>query len=86
MDLKTYIQDERGNASALAETLGIPLSYLSQMASGNRAITPERASAIERATNGVISRRDLRPDDWQAIWPELAAPKRRTRSEAKEGV
>jgi DNA-binding transcriptional regulator YdaS (Cro superfamily) len=75
MDLKTYIQDERGNASALAESLGIPLSYLSQMASGNRAITPERASAIERATAGVVTRQAMRPDDWQAIWPELAETK-----------
>jgi DNA-binding transcriptional regulator YdaS (Cro superfamily) len=30
--------------------------------------------AIERATNGLVTRRDLRPDDWKAIWPELAEP------------
>lgn len=71
MDLKTYIQSERGKATALAEALGIQLTYLSQMSSGGRAVTPERASAIERATAGAVTRRDLRPDDWQAIWPEL---------------
>jgi len=71
MDLKTFIQTERGNGVALAEKLGIPLSYLSQMASGNRSVTPERASAIERATEGQVTRRDLRPDDWHEIWPEL---------------
>jgi DNA-binding transcriptional regulator YdaS (Cro superfamily) len=27
---------------------------------------------IERATLGEVSRRDLRPDDWHEIWPELA--------------
>ncbi len=27
---------------------------------------------IERATNGAVTRRDLRPDDWHEIWPELA--------------
>jgi DNA-binding transcriptional regulator YdaS (Cro superfamily) len=29
------------------------------------------APAIERATEGKVSRRDLRPDDWAEIWPEL---------------
>jgi len=74
MHLKSYIQSERGNATALAAVLGIPLSYLSQMASGDRAVTAERASAIELATGGVVTRQMLRPDDWQAIWPELATP------------
>jgi len=35
--------------------------------------SPIYAAAIERATNGQVTRRDLRPLDWQAIWPELAA-------------
>ena len=33
------------------------------------------ATALERATEGTatpITRRDLRPDDWAQIWPELA--------------
>jgi len=33
-----------------------------------------RCLAIERATSGAVTRRDLRPDDWQDIWPELAEP------------
>jgi len=33
---------------------------------------PIYAAAIERATNGLVTRRDLRPNDWWAIWPELA--------------
>jgi DNA-binding transcriptional regulator YdaS (Cro superfamily) len=27
--------------------------------------------AIEDATNRVVTRRDLRPDDWQFYWPDL---------------
>lgn len=71
MDLKTFIQAERGNGKTLADALGIPLSYLSQMASGDRAVTPERASAIERATSKQVMRWDVRPSDWHQIWPEL---------------
>jgi DNA-binding transcriptional regulator YdaS (Cro superfamily) len=74
MHLKAYILSERGKATTLAASLGIPLSYLSQMAGGLRAVTPERASAIELATDKEVTRQELRPDDWQAIWPELAEP------------
>lgn len=45
------------------------------------------APLIERATNGVVTRRELRPDDWQLIWPELvevlAADDRRTLRERR---
>lgn len=73
MDLKTYIQAARGNGGALATKLEIPLSYLSQMASGNRAVSAERAAAIELHTEGRVTRQELRPEDWRTTWPELAA-------------
>lgn len=76
MQLKAYIQSERGKATALAGALDIPLSYLSQMASGNRAITAERASDIERFTGGVVTRKELFPSKWQRIWPELVGGKK----------
>ena len=75
MKLKAYIQSERGKATALAEALNIPATYLSQMASGNRAITAERASDIERFTGGVVTRKDMFPDKWARIWPELSKGK-----------
>lgn len=71
MHLKTYIQAARGNGIALAQALGIPPSYLSQMANADRAVTPERASKIEAATGGAVRRWDVRPTDWHLIWPEL---------------
>ncbi|MEX3614344.1 MAG: YdaS family helix-turn-helix protein [Burkholderia gladioli] len=33
---------------------------------------PENCTGLERATDGAVTRRDLRPDDWHLIWPELA--------------
>lgn len=71
MDLKAFIQAERGNATALATALRIPPTYLSQMARGDRAVTPERASQIESITSKVVRRWDMRPNDWHLIWPEL---------------
>lgn len=60
-----------GGISALARILGVKPPTVSQWAKSERPIPVERCFAIERATNGVVTRRDLRPDDWQEIWPEL---------------
>ena len=72
MDLQAYLnQQERGTATQLASELGVSISYLSQMASGIAAISPTRCVQIEKATHGQVHRRDLRPNDWIHIWPEL---------------
>lgn len=69
MDLQTFIKSERGNASRLAASIGVSLSYLSQMSTGT--ISPKRCVQIEEATDRQVTRQDLRPDDWPDIWPEL---------------
>lgn len=73
VNLKKYLDtSERGAASALAEKLEISLSYLSQLASGRSSLSAERCVAIEQATNGVVTRKDLRPNDFWRIWPDLS--------------
>jgi DNA-binding transcriptional regulator YdaS (Cro superfamily) len=86
MNLKSFIQADRGRASRLAEKLGISRSYLSQLASGTSAISPERCVDIERETDGEVTRQDLRPDDWPRIWPELrgAGPAARRRKDDQD--
>ena len=76
MNLSQYLSEQRGRLLALARAVNAPSSSVSQWASGKRPIPAERCPAIERATNGAVTRRDLRPDDWQRIWPELAARER----------
>ncbi|RXK33851.1 XRE family transcriptional regulator [Arsenophonus endosymbiont of Bemisia tabaci Asia II 3] len=74
MELKKYIDSlERGGSKNLARKLNISKSFLSQMASGLCAISPKRCVEIELVTYGKVSRKDLRPDDWHKIWPELIA-------------
>lgn len=36
-----------------------------------RAPSPENCVGLELATDGAISRKELRPDDWWLLWPEL---------------
>lgn len=71
MNLKDYISTSHGNAKDLAQKIGVSQSFLSQMIGGIRTISPENAVSIEQATNGEVTRKDLRPDDWDRIWPEL---------------
>lgn len=62
---------ERG-VTKLAADLG--LSTMRVFNWGKRGVPVEWCAEFERATNGAVTRRDLRPDDWRLIWPELAAP------------
>lgn len=72
MRLSDYLgSQERGRAKQLAEAMGVSKSYLSQMAAGKVAISPARCIEIERATKKLVTRADLRPDDWRKIWPEF---------------
>lgn len=56
----------------LARLIGVSPANVNQWVTGNRPVPIERCVAIERATGGAVTRKDLRPDDWESIWPELA--------------
>lgn len=53
---------------------GTTRAYLRQIAYGNKVAAPIVAASLERETNQRVTRKALRPDDWNQIWPELDAP------------
>jgi DNA-binding transcriptional regulator YdaS (Cro superfamily) len=60
-----------GGPSALAKQIHVTSARL-----GNwrvRGVPIGSCFLIEQATAGQVSRKDLRPDDWHKIWPELVA-------------
>jgi DNA-binding transcriptional regulator YdaS (Cro superfamily) len=76
INLRTYLDGlPRGGIAELASELGISNIYLLQLAArqDGRKPSPELCVQIEKATHGAVTRKELRPDDWRAIWPELAA-------------
>lgn len=79
MDLKTYCLGRPSGQRILAEQIGVCVVLISQWANKRRSVPAARAVAIEIATGGEVTRRDLRPDDWEKLWPELS-------SQAAEGV
>ena len=62
-----------GGVGKLAAAVGVVQGAVSNWRIRGSAVPPEHCATIEAATNGIVTRRDLRPDDWQKIWPELAA-------------
>lgn len=73
MQLYEYLKNsERGMLSRLAKQLNVPPSSIRLWADGKRPIPVEHCAKIEIGTHGKVTRKDLRPNDWHEIWPELA--------------
>ncbi len=74
MNLSEYFSSRSGlTVAELKAAIGVKSeSQVRQWQHGyaDRLPSPANCVAIEKATGGVVSRRDLRPD-WQEIWPEL---------------
>ncbi|MCY1397233.1 hypothetical protein D3C76_1011050 [compost metagenome] len=45
--------------------------YLRQIGYGNKSASVAMAVCIELSTDGLVTRRELRPHDWARYWPEL---------------
>jgi DNA-binding transcriptional regulator YdaS (Cro superfamily) len=72
MNLKEWSQQERGRQASLASHLGVPAPNVCSWVSGQKSPSVKTAVAIELFTQGQVTRKDLFPNDWQQIWPELA--------------
>ncbi|MGS1115993.1 YdaS family helix-turn-helix protein [Castellaniella sp. UC4442_H9] len=68
------IQRAGGTQSALARRLGKKQPHIHKWLHSKHALRPENCLAIERALG--VRRQQLRPQDWQEIWPELTAQSR----------
>ena len=60
-----------GGPAQMARLLGVTIQAVCFWRDGTRSLPVQHCAAIERATSGAVTRKDLRPDDWQRIWPEL---------------
>lgn len=75
MNLSDYFSGKHGlTVAELRRAIGIKNdAQIWQWRHGhmNRQPDPANAVLIERATDGLVTRKDLRPNDWHLIWPEL---------------
>lgn len=70
MDINSYLRSI-GGKEEFAEKCETSLGHLRNIGYGYRACDAALAVKIERHSGGAVTRRDLRPDDWHLIWPEL---------------
>jgi DNA-binding transcriptional regulator YdaS (Cro superfamily) len=73
MKLSDWLGLERGRSAALAEHLNIKPPQVADWISGKKPVPVTHMSKIEGYTNREVTRQEMCPDDWQGIWPELAA-------------
>ena len=63
MDLKKYFKDEPlGAKKEMAEYLGITPTWLGLLIKKARKPSPKLAKKIQKATQGLVTAKDLRPD------------------------
>lgn len=75
MDLKKYLSTlGKAERAELADGCKTTAGHLQNIAYGFRITSPELCVQLEQKTRGEVTRQELRPDDWQAIWPELSEP------------
>lgn len=75
MNLRDFLESGgHGSVGGLAKAIGAHAPDVSRWASGTRPVPEKAAVAIERVTAGAVTRRELRPDDYWLIWPDLPEP------------
>lgn len=70
--LKTWLDAERGRTAQLAKHLGCWPPFVFKMATGQKPVPIHHALAIEQFTGGEVTRKDMLPDIWHKVWPDLA--------------
>jgi len=60
-----------GGVTKTAKALDISVQSASFYRDGERKVSPEVAAKVDVLTNGFVSRKDLFPNNWMVIWPEL---------------
>lgn len=73
MNLSDYLSHKALSQQEFADLIGVSQGMVYQWVRGKTPVSPPKAVRIERMTEGLVTRKDLHPDDWADIWPELDA-------------
>jgi len=72
MELRKYLFEmPPQERQAFAESVGTTARHLTNVAYGSRTLDEKVCVAIEQCTRKIVTRQELRPEDWHLIWPEL---------------
>ena len=74
MNLKDFVNElSAKEQQAFADSVGLKLAYLKRRMYPKDGLffSPKICVLIEQNSNHKVTRQELRPDDWEEIWPEL---------------
>lgn len=72
MKLKDFIKSQgRGYSLKMAKEIKCSPTCLSLWMNGKINVPAKKCVIIEKYTEGVVTRKDLRPKDYHEIWAEL---------------
>ena len=73
MELRQYLNGMTASEQAnFAKRCDTSVGYLRKALSINQLLGPALCVSIERESTRQVTRQELRPNDWQSLWPELA--------------
>ena len=69
--IDNVIREIGTSLEGLGRILGVTKAAVYQWKEIGRQVPIRHCLTIERVTNGAVTRKDLRPNDWHLIWPEI---------------
>lgn len=73
MKLNDYLKQlDHAARDAFAASCETSFGHLRNVAYGYRRCGAELAALVELHSQGQVTRRELCPDNWRLVWPELA--------------
>lgn len=87
MDLRSYLNSlSPTDQATFAGRVGTSVGYLRKAISVGSSFSPELAVTIEKESHGAVTRKDLFPEKWPLIWPELSHHSVVTRAELRPDI
>lgn len=72
MELRQYLNSMSAHEQVdFAKRCETSVGYLRKALSINQLLGPALCVSIERESYRSVTRQELRPNDWQSLWPEL---------------
>jgi DNA-binding transcriptional regulator YdaS (Cro superfamily) len=72
MDFKQFFFSlSKQDRAEFAEQCCTSVGHLNNVSYRYKPASPKLSTAIEALSDGAVTRKDMRPSDWQRIWPEL---------------
>lgn len=73
MDLRKYVNSLPGEEARkdFARRCGTSIGHIRNVMYGLKPCSAELAAAIEIESSAAVTRKELLPDRWHRIWPEL---------------